>query len=156
MASLVVVHDNPRAVIASWDNVIVNIWRRDVDAPDVATIAPLQQELIRKYGCFASLAVAGPGALQMSSAARDEAARIAKLGEGRNRGIAVVVARGGFGGAAIRAVVTAVHLLSRSRTPQRAFASLTDGADFVHQQLGAPAGWNPTELAAAVSPLVGE
>lgn len=145
--------NHQRAAIASFDSVLITVWRRDVEKADVGLIEPVQQRLIREYGSFASLAVAGPDALKMAQDARAEAARIAERGETANRGIALVIARTGFTGAALRATVAAVHLLSRSKVPQRAFAGLDEATRFIHQSLGAPASWAPRDLALAVAGL---
>jgi hypothetical protein len=90
---------------------------------------------MRKYRRYGSLAIAEKGALRMSADARKESARIVELGKGLCAGVAMVIAVEGFAGAAVRAAVAAVHILSRSKTPTRSFDKVPAAARWMYEQL---------------------
>src|SRR5690606_31916112 len=107
--------------------IVMTIWKTDAEAEDVRAVEPAQRYLLdRGVTKMASLAVAMPGALRISSEARAEAARVSAASRDRLIAVALVLPMGGFMGAAIRAAVTAVLMLVRSKAPQRTFKSVAE------------------------------
>jgi hypothetical protein len=133
--SLSVVSQNARVAIAAWDDILVSIWRADVEVADIKPAELGQDELMRKYRRYGSLAIAEKGALRMSGDARKEAARITELGKSLCAGVAVVIGVDGFTGAAIRAAIAGVHILSRSKMPTRSFDKVPAAARWMYEQL---------------------
>jgi hypothetical protein len=138
---------NPRAVIARSRDIIVSVWRSDVEVADVKPTEAARLDLARDHSRYATLVVAERGALRMSAEARKEAGRIAATGNAASRGSALVISVEGFIGAAVRAAVTAVHILSRSKAPMRSFDKVLPAASWVFEQLGR----DPAELDAFVA-----
>jgi len=151
-SDLEVFEDSARVTVAVWKNVLVTVWRADVEPADVRHTEKAQATLLATGSRFASLAIIERGALRMSAGARQEAARIARLGDAQCAAIALVIAVEGFGGAAVRAGVTAVHLLSGAKVPQRSFADIASGTRWLMGQLHREAA-DATLLVAAVRGL---
>jgi hypothetical protein len=62
---------------------------------------------------------------------RRESARLQKAAEAYTRGVAWIVPSNGFVGAAARAVLGGIQMLSRTRSPQKIFAVPEEGADWL-------------------------
>jgi hypothetical protein len=135
MAELKLFRRSERAVIGNWRDILVTIWRTDVDVDDVKRAEAAQDELISECGTYGTFAVAEKGALRISPEARKEAARVTEEGKGACCAVAMVIAVDGFTGAAVRAAVTAVHILSRSRVPQRSFDRAGPAAAWMFEKL---------------------
>jgi hypothetical protein len=131
-----VVQDNSHVLVAVWKDVLISIWRTDVEVADVRHTEPAQASLLQRYPRFGSLAIVERGALRMSAPARQEAARISKIGEQHCIGVALIVGIQGFGGAAVRAAITAVHMLSGAKVPQRSFSEVPAAAKWLLAQCG--------------------
>jgi hypothetical protein len=147
---LKVFHHNARVAIATWHDIVISIWRADVEVSDVTPAEAAQAALTAQYPRYGTLAVAEKGALRMSSEARHEAARITKLAKDKCCAIALVIPVEGFAGAAIRAAVTGVHLLTRSQIPQRSFDNIPASATWIFDKLKR----NPSGVAAFVDACV--
>jgi hypothetical protein len=132
---LEVYRNNPRAVVARSRNLLVSIWRSDVEFADVKHTEEARNDITRDHSQYGTLVVAERGALRMSANARREASRIAQTGNAVSRGTALVIAVDGFAGAAMRAAVTAVQILSRGKAPTRNFDQVEPAARWIFEQL---------------------
>lgn len=147
--TLRVVEANPRAFVGAWADVVITVWRADIELSDVQATARAQELAGGKAGRFASIAYVEPAALRVSDEARAEATRVTELGGTRLVGIGVVLPIGGFRGAIARTVATGVHMMSRSQAQQKMFEHVHDAAPWVLELLGHPVSLGPT-LAEAV------
>ncbi len=147
--TLRVVEANPRAFVGAWADVVITVWRADIELSDVHATARAQALAGGKAGPFASIAYVEPAALRVSDEARAEATRVTELGGTRLLGIGVVLPIGGFRGAIARTVATGVHMVSRSQAPQKMFEHVDEAAAWVLERLGHPLALAPT-LAEAV------
>jgi hypothetical protein len=147
--TLRVVEANPRAFVGTWADVVITVWRADIELSDVQATARAQALAGGKAGPFASIAYVEPAALRVSDEARAEATRVTELGGTRLLGIGVVLPIGGFRGAIARTVATGVHMVSRSQAPQKMFEHVDEAAAWVLERLGHPLALAPT-LAEAV------
>lgn len=133
---LEVVEANARAFVGVFRDVVLTVWRGDILASDVRMSGRAQELAARRNGRFGAIAYVEPKALQMQDEARTEAARITERGGDRLLAIGVVIPLGGFTGSIARTVTTGIHLVSRSRAPQKVFANTEDAAAWVFERLG--------------------
>jgi len=133
-----ILHQSPRVVIATWRDILISIWRANVEVADMKPAQRGQAELMARYPRYGNLALAEKGALRMSSEARHEAARITEAGKASTGAVALVIALEGFAGAAVRAAVTGVHILSRSKIPQKSFDQVAPAAHWLFEKMGQP------------------
>jgi hypothetical protein len=146
---LQIFQENERVAIATWNDVLISIWRSDVEPDDLKPAEEAQAALMEAHPRYATLAVAEAGALRMSSEARKEAARMTRLGQKACNAVAVVIGVEGFRGAAVRAAITAVNLISGARVPQRSFGQVDPAAAWLLERLQRTPSALP-ELVAAV------
>lgn len=147
--SLRTVLANERAFVGAWQDVVITVWRGDVEADDVRHSARAQVLAGARGQPFGAIAFVEPAAMRISEPARKEAARVTDEGGTRLVGIGVVLPVGGFRGAIARTVATGVHLVSGSGAPQKMFERVPDAAAWVVERLGHPTA-RAAELAAAV------
>jgi hypothetical protein len=150
MAPLSIVHEDPTLRIAVVRNVLINVWR---DAPNVEQMRAFgnaMRALHRARGGDGALinAVLG-GTPRFSDGVRDEAVRLTR-DTLLPRGVVHLILVEGLAGAAVRAFLSTIVLLGRSKVPTRVSSHPEDAcawlAPFV--SVGAER-WTGAELLAA-------
>jgi len=71
--TLRVVETNPRAFVGAWADVVITVWRADIELSDVRASARAQELAGGKGGRFAAIAYVEPAALRVSDEARRRA-----------------------------------------------------------------------------------
>jgi hypothetical protein len=145
--TLEVVDASPRAFVGAVGDVLLSIWREDITLADIALTEPAQELAWQKTGTFASLAYVEPKAMRMPDDARKEAARITTRAGDRLVASGVVIPLGGFTGSIARTVTNGIHFLSRSKAPQKVFATTEETCGWVLERLG----HDPSHLAKFVA-----
>lgn len=143
-----IVRATPRAVVGTFRDVVITVWRADIELEDMRASAVAQEKASQGGGPFASISVVERATTRITDTARLEAARITEQGGTRLLGVAVVLPGTGFWSAVARTVATGIHFASRSRAPQQVFADPGGAADWVCERLGHG---HPTAVALAAA-----
>lgn len=96
------------------------------------------------------------GAPAAAGREREAWSALAEQMKTHTRAGALVVLQGGFGGAALRAAISGVMLISRGRTPTRVFATLDEGARYLLSERAVDEGTRVEDLVAAARALSAE
>jgi hypothetical protein len=138
--ALTVIESTPRAFVGHWDDVVITVWRADIEIEEMRASA-IAQTMAAKAGAarggrFASISVVERASTRISDEARKEAARVTEKAGPQLLGVAVVLPWGGFWGALARTVASGIHFASRSRAPQRVFEEPILASEWLCERLG--------------------
>jgi hypothetical protein len=119
--------------VATRGNLFVNVMR---EAQTLERLREVRRHIERHVAAWGehtiSISVLEPGATaQAPREVRDETAAITR--DYRSIAAAIVIEGSGFRAAAVRAVVAAIYLVSRSPYPHRIVESVDDGARWLRQ-----------------------
>ena len=134
--------------ITFWENVFVNVWRLPARLHHFEALRRGSAYLTSRYGKFGSFTVISPKFARLPAAGRErqEAAKLSRQLSENVLAAVRVVEGGGFGGAAIRAVLAGMNLVSGARHPTKVADSLVEAAEWLVPQLDLPATATPAAL----------
>lgn len=147
MAPLEVLHDEPDFGIAVRRNLVLALWRDAPRAPWFRAIRATTWPYAERWpdgAGWINLIVSGTPSFSEES--RKEAAALSRRDDIFQLGTAHIVAVDGLRGAAVRAFLSTVFLLARTRTPTRVFGEIDGAAQWLGPKLGQ--GFTADEVAA--------
>ena len=123
-------HVDDAALIATQRNLVVGVWWRSARVVHVDAFRASTSGVLARHAGFATALVVmeGDGVFSFTEDVRRGATELVRETESSGVGTALVVLRRGFIGAAVRAFISGVFLLARSKEPQRAFADVRTAA----------------------------
>jgi hypothetical protein len=134
--ALLIENDVGDCTRASWCNVAIAVWRVYTLVPDIEAVSSMLTRLSAKHPQGLGLVqVVEVGAIVPVADARTALARMLRDGSHFIRCAAVVYLGTGFGAAAVRGVVTGLHMLSRHDFPHEVKDSVRDAATMIAQHL---------------------
>lgn len=133
MAAPVVHLVDDSALIASERNLIVGAWWHAAKGAHVEAFRECARRILAEHDKFLSalLIMDGEGVFTFSDEVRRGATELVRETEAQGAGTALVVLRPGFVGAAIRAFLSGVFLVARSKEPQKAFVDTHAAANWL-------------------------
>ena len=136
---LTVCVSEPGFSLATWHNVFICVSDR-ATMKRLADIRRFEARLVAASpkGIGVASVVVEPGALwgTMTSEERAEAADLARTFAPHMLGLAHIVLGGGFFAATVRAVISGVQLVSRTKAPSSVFRAIPPGAEWLAERCG--------------------
>ena len=152
-APLEVRGSDPNQVLAVWRNVAVALWVRETQLTAVAAIGAVLAELTSGGRRAALLQIADLGATFPSAEAREAITLLLKRHSSSLLASAVVFEAEGFKGAAARAVVSGIALMSRLPYPHEIFASVPAALDWIDRRQPQPGNHRRDQVERAIAQL---
>ena len=125
--------------IATWNNVLLTTWRGAINPDGLESTHGLSFELAARYReGIVVYNIVEKGIPMPSNELRKRASEILHATGGHVRKTSTIVLGDGFWVSTARAAIATITLLARTPHPQKVFASLVDGADWVAGDLFGP------------------
>jgi hypothetical protein len=145
-------HHDPTLSVFALGNVCVGVWR---DAPKKGQISALQNAFFSHAGKHKELALANlivSGTPIFPEEARKEAALLPLDKRGKIRATAHVILVGGFAGAATRAFLSGITLITRTTGHTGVFSQIPPASKWLEERIPKVPGiaWRPGELETAL------
>jgi hypothetical protein len=130
---------------AGWGRLFMQVWHGEVNAERAQIVCDAMVQFARESGQgVVTVIILGPQSKAPDAGARAVFASEARRLEQGLRGAAYVVAVPGFHGAAVRSVLTALHMVAREAFPSRVFGRTGDASRWLAELLAsAPDGVQP-------------
>jgi hypothetical protein len=121
--------------VARRGPLVVVVWGREVEGPDLERLSEVQREVVAAFGHCLVLSIVRAGLTMM---VKDE---VRKGGENNLRefgsttlGSAMVIETGGLRASFFRSVITGIQLVARSRVPQKVFDNIDEALRWLLSQ----------------------
>ena len=121
--------------VASWGPVFICIWEKNTPPEGVERALALANSL-RPGSKIATMVVIPEGSPMPEPAAREKLQQLMSDLDARSVGTAMVQEGSGFRAAAVRAVLTGVHFVSRSKAPCQIFDTVESASHWLDGLLG--------------------
>lgn len=151
-APIEIVHEEGTLRIASFRNVLINVWR---DAPDVHQMRAFSRHAqsfsVARGKSTALLNAVVSGTPRFSEGVREEVVKAMKLKGAFKLGAAHLITVGGLPGTATRAFLSTAILIGRPKTPTKVFGDPSDACHWVAGLAASSAAepWEEGDLLAA-------
>jgi hypothetical protein len=131
------------AALVGFDrDLLIGIWWGSATLDHVTAMRACSDQILREHPKFATAVIVmdGDGVFTFTPEVRKALADYVKETESSGLGSAFVILRGGFMGATVRAFISGLFLLTRSKEPQKAFATVAQAAAWLSRcyEDGAP------------------
>lgn len=132
------VHVAERFCVAHFASLVVVVWGRVVEGPDLERLGVVQRQTVAEYGHCLTLSLIRAG-LEMTVAEDVRVGGRKNLQEFEHVtvGSATVIEAGGLRASFFRSVITGIHLLARSKVPQKVLDNIDDGVRWLLERPGA-------------------
>jgi hypothetical protein len=151
--ALTVRSSDEHRLLATWRNLALVLWMRETQPSAVTAMGNLLGELAERNGRIVLLQIVEPGAIMPSTAVRDAISLLLKEHAPAMLGSAVVFEGDGFRGAAARAVVSTMALVTRLSFPHQIFASVPVALRWLDERQPAGGYYLRDQLESAVARL---
>ncbi len=149
------VRENERCVLGSVRNLGLLAWRNAPEVDDIRYLRSYARTLGQTYsGKAGCIDIAFTGTPRFSEDLRTEVHGLATDPKVFPLGTAHVVMLGGLAGAAVRAFIATVTLVSRPPAPAKVFANLEEAGAWLLPKFGVNDAWTPHEIRIACEALV--
>jgi hypothetical protein len=151
MNAPIVEYVDGHALLGRHRNLFLGVWWARATLAHVDAVRTCCGTVLGEHRTFASaiLVLEGEGIFSFAEGVRGGMAEVVAETEDSGVGTAFIIHRGGFVGGAIRAFLSGVFLVARTKEPQRAFADLDPAATWLASCLAAPPAevdWTKTEV----------
>ena len=115
-----------------WGPLIIGVFDTMIDGPGIQKFRELHRVLLPVVGRFSTINfVAGELEMRVDAEVRRVGAEMTREFQPTAVAGATVLRSGGIKAAFARSVITGMHLLGRSTTPHRVFATVADALDWI-------------------------
>ncbi len=132
-----IVHEAESFCVAQFGPLAVVVWGRVVEGPDLARLGVVQRKAIKEFGHCVVLSIIRAG-LEMTVNEDVRAGGRQNLREFEHvtLGSALVIEAGGMRASFFRSVITGIHLLARSKVPQKVLDNIDEGVRWLVERPG--------------------
>ena len=135
MPALERLHHDPTLTVYALGNLCIAVWR---DAPKKGQVAMVQHSFFSQAGKHGHLALVNlivSGTPNFTEDTRQEAKALQHDKRGKIHATAYVILVGGFAGAATRAFISGVTLLTRTKSHTRVFADIPSSVRWLEGEI---------------------
>ncbi|GEM_PF-3926665 len=140
-------HEEENFCVAVYRFLVVVVWGRDICGADVERLGEVQRTVVEEFGhCAVASVVRSDFKLNVGDAVRKGAERNLKEMAEVTLATVLVVESGGLRASVVRSVITGVHLVARTKVPQKVFNDIGDALRWVVTRPGADSLVDGTEV----------